>query len=65
MIKPSRKERIKTEVIVLMKEGFFDMESGQVIINKHHGIIQNMKFITTPYDRGKLGKKEEVVDKPS
>jgi len=52
-MKYKREEKIKEEVKVLLDQGFFDLKSGQVIINKHNGVIQNIKFITTPYERGK------------
>lgn len=54
-----REERIKKEIKVLLDEGFFDLKSGQVIINKNNGVIQDIKFITTSYRRGR------GLDKPS
>ena len=51
--KISREEKIKQEIKVLLDKGFFDLKSGQVVINKHNGVIQNMKFSTTSYERGR------------
>ena len=48
-----REEKIKEEIKVLLDKGFFDLVSGQILINKHNGVIQNIKFITTPYERGR------------
>ena len=48
-----KEELIKEEIKMLINKGFFDLRSGQVIINKHNGVIQNIKFIVTPYDRGR------------
>jgi len=53
-----KEEKIKEEIKVLMDEGFFDLKSGQVVINKNNGVIQNIKFVTTPYERGKGLDKE-------
>lgn len=52
-MKDKREEKIKKEIKVLMEKGFFDLKSGQVIINKNNGVIQDIKFITTPYRRGR------------
>jgi len=49
----NREEKIKVEVKMLLDKGFFDLKSGQVIINKNNGVIQDIKFITTLYKRGK------------
>lgn len=54
----TKEKRIKEEIKVLLDEGFFDLKSGQVIINKNNGVIQNIKFVTTPYERGKGLDKE-------
>jgi len=51
--KIKKEDKIKEELKVLLDKGFFDLKSGQVIINKHNGVIQNIKFITTPYERGR------------
>jgi hypothetical protein len=50
---PTREEKIRDEVKMLLERGFFDMQSGQIIVNKNNGVIQDMKFITTSYRRGK------------
>lgn len=47
-----KEERIKEEVRVLLAHGFFDLESGQIIINKNNKVIQDIKFVTSPYKRG-------------
>lgn len=57
--KIKKEEKIKADIKILLDEGFFDLKSGQVIINKNNGVIQNIKFVTTPYERGK------PIDKPS
>ena len=59
-----KEEKIKEEIRILIREGFFNLKSGQVIINKNNGVIQDIKFITTPYKRkGKFLKENiEAVD---
>ena len=56
MEKPNE-ERIKAEIKVLKEKGFFELKSGQVIINKHNGVIQNIRITTISYQR-KKGVKE-------
>lgn len=58
-MKDKREEKIKKEVRVLLDKGFFDLKSGQVIINKNNGVIQDIKFVTTPYRRGRGIDKQE------
>ena len=53
MSEPTREEKIREEVRILIEKGFFDLRSGQVIIDKHNGVIQKIKFINTSYERGK------------
>jgi len=56
----TKEEIIKEEVKVLLEKGFFDLKSGQVIIDKHNGLIQDMTFVTKPYKRKKdLTRKTE------
>lgn len=54
-----KEEKIKEEIKVLLEKGFFDLKSGQVLINKHNGVIQNIKITVTSYERGK------GLDRPS
>ena len=49
----NRDERIKDGIRVLMTKGFFDMQSGQVVIDIHNGLIHGLTFITKPYKRKK------------
>jgi len=49
----NKEKTIREEVRVLLEKGFFDLKSGQVIIDKHNGVIQGMTFVTKPYKRKK------------
>jgi len=50
---PTREEKIRDEVKILIENGFFEVKSGQILIDKHNGMIQNIKISTTIYKRGK------------
>ena len=38
---------------ILLKSGMFELPSGQIIIDKHNKVIQNIKISVTPFQRGK------------
>ena len=38
---------------VLLGTGIFKLRSGQVIVDKHNGVIQGVRIQTTPYKRRK------------
>jgi len=48
-----REEKIKQEIKILLEKGFFDLKSGQIIIDKNNGVIQNIKIITISYKRSR------------
>lgn len=50
---PRQEEKIKEEMKMLLERGFFNIQSGQIIINKNNGMIQDIKFTKTLYIRGK------------
>lgn len=50
-------EKTKEELKVLLHCKFFDLESGQIIIDKHNGYIQEIKYYQVLYKRKKLDKK--------
>jgi len=53
----SNEEKLKREIKVLIDSKFFDLESGQIIIDKHNGVIQKIKWNETLYVRSnKLDK---------
>jgi hypothetical protein len=48
-----REDKIKEEIKILLEKGFFDIRSGQIIIDKNNGVIQNIKVITISYRRSR------------
>lgn len=58
-LKPKDAELFKTfrkyqdDISLLINTGVFDLEEGQIILNKKNNQIQNIRFHLTPYKRKK------------